>query len=178
LEKFKYPEMAVRMSMSTTTTETRERFACLWEKLAGEASPNLIYGRIMGALCLFDQPLSQKELTAKTQFSVSSVSKALDYLVAEGIIWKVKKKGERTYYYAPSMSPREIVVRRLHKMLEAQDEIANEISMLRTELKSSQIREKEVYEAKKSLAILGEFAEAYNRIGKAVAELGQKLLKE
>ncbi|GEM_PF-5378715 len=66
------------MPMSTTTTGTRERFACLWEKLAGEASPNLIYGKIMSALCLTVQPLSQKDLTAKTQFSVSSVSKALD----------------------------------------------------------------------------------------------------
>jgi len=99
-------------------------------------------------------------------------------LAAEGIIRKVKKKGERTYYYAPSMSSREIVVHRLRKILEAQDEIASEISLLRTELRFPQIREKEVYEAKKSLAIIGEFAEAYNRIGKAAAELSQKLLKE
>ncbi|MGQ9781934.1 MAG: MarR family transcriptional regulator [Nitrososphaeria archaeon] len=164
--------------MSAANIGIRERLARVWEKVAGEITPSLIYGRIMAVLYLADQPLSQKELTAKIQFSVSSVSKALDYLVAEGIVRKIKKKGERTYYYVPLMSSKEIVVRRLRKMFEARNEIINEMSMLKTELKFSHVREKEMFEARRSLAVLTEFEEIYNRIEGVFAELYQKLLKK
>jgi len=163
--------------MSTTLDDVKGRFELLWDRIVEDSELGSVYGKILSILYLSDEPASQRDLSQKTQVSIPAVSKALDYLVAEGVVRKFKKKGDRTYYYSTLKNPREMVIQRYSKILEAQENIRQEILSLKTELKHSYIKEKEKGEARRLHSILQDFEEIFNEVEKALVELNLTLAK-
>ena len=163
--------------MAEPLSEVRERLTLLWERLAEARGFGSLYGRILASLYLSDRPLSQKELSDKTQFSVPAVSKTLDHLVALGAARKSKKKGERTYYYSALAGPQEMLVAGLGKWIDDQKIMRDELSTLKAKLKAASLAKEERTEGEKLLAILEDFETAFDGAEKAFAELKKRLAK-
>ena len=153
----------------------RETLTLLWERLAEARGLGFLYGRILASLYLSEGPLSQRQLSEKTHFSVPAVSKTLDHLVTLGAVRKSKKLGERTYYYEGLANPRELFVAGLGKWIDDQKIMRNELSTLEGKLISSPLRKGERREAKRLLAILEDFERAFDEAEKAFREFKERL---
>jgi DNA-binding transcriptional regulator GbsR (MarR family) len=163
--------------MADVLNEVREKLTLLWERLAEARGFGFLYGRILASLYLSEKPLSQRELSEKTQFSVPAISKTLGHLVTLGAVRKFKKKGDRTYYYSALANPREMFFAGLGKWIDDQKIMRRELSALEAKLRSSPLSEDEKKDAEKLLAILEDFEKAFDEAEKVFVELKERLMK-
>lgn len=161
--------------MADPLRETRERLTLLWERLAEGRGFDSLYGGILASLYLSDVPLSQRELSDKTRFSVPAVSKTLDHLVALGAVRKSKKKGERTHYYSALAGPREMLLSGLAKWIDDQKIMRGELSTLKAKLKAASLGKEQRKESEKLLVVLDDFETAFDAAEQAFAELKKRL---
>ena len=162
--------------MSNVINDVKEKLINLWERIAEERGFGMLFGRIVATLYFSDVPLSQKQLSEKTKFSISAVSKILDQLSALGSIQKFKKESERTYYYKNLISPADTVVASLGKWVESQKIMGREISTLIERLKSADLDGNEKQESQRLLEILEKIILVINEIEKMYIELKKRLI--
>lgn len=163
--------------MSDALCEVKEKLSLLWERLAQARGFDLLYGRILAHLYLSEKPLSQKELSEKTDFSVPAISKTLGHLVTLGAVRRFKKKGERTYYYSALATPQHMFVAALSKWVDDQKIMRRELSALKTKLESATLSEHEKKDAAKLTAIIDDFEKTFDEVEKAFAQLKERLMK-
>jgi DNA-binding transcriptional regulator GbsR (MarR family) len=149
----------------------------LWERLSQARGFDLLYGRILAHLYFSEKPLSQKELSEKTDFSVPAISKTLEHLVALGAVKKFKKKGERTYYYSALATPQEMFVAGLGKWVDDQKIMRRELSTLKTKLESATLSEDEKKDAAKLIATIEDFEKTFDEAEKAFMQMKERLMK-
>lgn len=163
--------------MSACLNEVKEKLTVLWEQLAQARGFDLLLGRILANLYMSEEPLSQKELSEKTDFSIPAISKTLDQLVALGGVKKFKKKGERTYYYSALATPQQMVIAGLSKWVEDQKAMRRELSMLKAKLDSASLTEEEKKGASKLISTVNDFEKTFNEVEKTFAEMRERLMK-
>jgi DNA-binding transcriptional regulator GbsR (MarR family) len=161
--------------MSNCLNDVKEKLVILWEQLAQARGFDLLLGRILAHLYMSEEPLSQKELSEKTDFSVPAISKTLDQLVALGGVKKFKKKGERTYYYSALATPQQMVIAGLSKWVEDQKVMRRELSTLKAKLDSATLTEEEQKGASKIIATINDFEKTFTEVERAFAEMREKL---
>lgn len=162
--------------MPDAINDVKERLITLWERIAEERGFGMLFGRILATLYFSDVPLSQKQLSEKTKFSISAVSKILDQLTALGSVQKFKKESERTYYYKNLISPADTLVTSLGRWIESQKIMGREISTLIERLKSADLNGKEKQEAQRLLIILEKIILVINEMEKIYMELKKRML--
>jgi DNA-binding transcriptional regulator GbsR (MarR family) len=161
--------------MSNCLNDVKEKLVILWEQLAQARGFDLLLGRILAHLYMSEEPLSQKELSEKTDFSVPAISKTLDQLVALGGVKKFKKKGERTYYYSALATPQQMGIAGLSKWVEDQKVMRRELSTLKAKLDSATLTEEEQKGASKIIATINDFEKTFTEVERAFAEMREKL---
>jgi DNA-binding transcriptional regulator GbsR (MarR family) len=161
--------------MSDCLSDVKEKLVVLWERLAQARGFDLLLGRILAQLYMSEEPLSQKELSEKTNFSIPAISKTLDQLVALGGVKKFKKKGERTYYYSALATPQQMVMAGLSKWVEDQKSMRHELSALKAMLDSADLTEEEKKDAAKLTATIGDFEKTFTEVERAFAEMRERL---
>lgn len=163
--------------MSDSLDEVKEKLTVLWERLAQARGFDLLLGRVLAHLYMSEKPLSQKELSEKTDFSIPAISRTLEQLVALGGVKKFKKKGERTYYYSALATPQQMVVAGLSKWVEDQQVMRRELSMLKIKLDSATLTEEEKKDASKLIATINDFEKTFDEVERIFAEMRERLLK-
>ncbi len=161
--------------MSDCLNDVKEKLVVLWEQLAQARGFDLLLGRILAHLYMSEEPLSQKELSEKTDFSVPAISKTLDQIVALGGVKKFKKKGERTYYYSALATPQQMVIAGLSKWVEDQKTMRRELSALKAKLDSATLTEEEQKGASKLIASINDFEKTFTEVERAFAEMRERL---
>ena len=163
--------------MSDCLSDVKEKLVVLWEQLAQARGFDLLLGRILAHLYMSEEPLSQKELSDKTDFSVPAISKTLDQLVALGGVKKFKKKGERTYYYSTVATPQQMIIAALSKWVDDQKSMHRELSTLKSKLTSKNLTVEEKKEAAKLIATIEDFEKTFDEVEKTFAQLKERLIK-
>lgn len=163
--------------MSDCLSEVKEKLTVLWERLAQARGFDLLLGRVLAHLYISEKPLSQKELSEITNFSVPAISRTLDQLVALGGVKKFKKKGERTYYYSALATPQQMVVAGLSKWVEDQQTMRRELWMLKAKLDSAALTKEEKKEASKLVATINDFENTFDEVERSFAEMRERLMK-
>jgi DNA-binding transcriptional regulator GbsR (MarR family) len=163
--------------MSDCLSDVKEKLVVLWERLAQARGFDLLLGRILAHLYMSEEPLSQKELSEKTDFSVPAISKTLDQLVALGGVKKFKKKGERTYYYSASATPQQMLIAGLSKWVDDQKIMHRELSILKSKLETETLTENEKNEAEKLIATIEDFEKTFDEVEKTFEMIKEKLIK-
>lgn len=89
--------------------ELENEVISLWEDMAEARGFERVMGRIICILLLGGRPLSQKEISEKTGYSIPTISKILNTLASLGSVRKTKRPGTRTALYHVEMHPLDMV---------------------------------------------------------------------
>jgi len=107
-----------KIDRMTSLEELEGEAASIWEDLAEARGFNRVVGRVLFTLMTAGEPLSQGEIAERTGYSVPTISRALNTLVALGTGKKVGAPGSRLRRYQVDMRPQELMIRGLAKWLE------------------------------------------------------------
>ena len=111
--------------MSKKTTEEAEELRTAksiiiqaWERLMEERGGLPILGRILATIQLSQEPLTQKQISKNTNYSLAAVSQALKTLLQYNSIRRHKKPGERTTYYSSQSNFHQMIISGLLRWIE------------------------------------------------------------
>jgi DNA-binding transcriptional regulator GbsR (MarR family) len=122
-------------------------FIRIYEGIAIRRGQSAILGRIMGAFFTEGRELSQKELSVLTGYSVSSVSRALDHMLALGIVQEHKDLSREYSVYNMSVDFLYLVIAGLDAFIRQAEASQKEIEALRKKMEATSFSKDEKAEA-------------------------------
>ena len=84
--------------MTDKTGELEKKIYSLFANITSTIGYSDVHGKIIATLLVADKPLSLQELSKRTNYSLASISLAIDLLEFFGVVKKVKKSGDRKVY--------------------------------------------------------------------------------
>ncbi len=113
-----------------------------------------ILGRILATIQLSQEPLTQKQISDKTNYSLAAVSQALKTLLQYNAIRRHKKPGERTTYYSSQSSFSQTIIAGLLRWIETSKQLQESIKQAQKGINAFNPRNKEETREKEYLAKL------------------------
>jgi len=98
------------MDKMTSLEKIEREVASIWEDMAESRGYNRVVGRVLFILMAEGRPLSQKEIAVKTGYSLPTISRALNTIVALGTAKKMATPGSRLRRYRVEMRPADLMV--------------------------------------------------------------------
>jgi len=130
--------------------EIEVELSSLWEDMAESRGFNRVVGRVLFTLLLGGRPKSQREIAEETGYSLPTVSRALNTLVALGTGKKIGTPGSRLRRYHVEMRPQDLMVSGLTKWLTDARAMHRKLSAILEEVESLRGDEAEGAEALKA----------------------------
>ncbi len=145
----------------------------LWEDIVEARGFERVFGRIICILLLEGKPISQKQISEKTGYSLPSVSKALNTLTSLGSVRKIRGSGARTMLYFVEMHPSEMMSGGLVKWILTAKAMERRVTQIQSRLGEYRAEDPErVERLKETLSKLGSsLPKMIQVIEKAVDEL-------
>lgn len=131
------------MDKMTSLEEIEREVASIWEDMAESRGYNRVVGRVLFILMAEGSPLSQKEIAVKTGYSLPTISRALNTIVALGTAKKTAMPGSRLRRYRVEMRPADLMVGGLVNWLLVARTMHRRISGVLGELESLENEEAE-----------------------------------
>ncbi|MBS7249873.1 MAG: winged helix-turn-helix transcriptional regulator [Candidatus Jordarchaeaceae archaeon] len=125
-----------------------------WERLMEERGGFPMLGRILATIQLSPEPLTQKQISDKTNYSLAAVSQALKTLLQFNAIRRHKKPGERTTYYSSQSSFSQMIIAGLLKWIETSKQLQESIKQAQKMVQHFNPRNNEEIREKQYLAKL------------------------
>jgi DNA-binding transcriptional regulator GbsR (MarR family) len=101
---------AALMDNMTGLEEIEREVASIWEDMAESRGYNRVVGTVLFILMVEGRPLSQKEIAEKTGYSLPTISRALNTIVALGTAKKTATPGSRLRRYRVEMRSEDLMV--------------------------------------------------------------------
>jgi len=120
----------------TSLEEIERKVSSIWEDMAESRGHNRVVGRVLFTLMAEGRPLSQKETAEKTGYSLPTISRALNTIVALGTAKKTATPGSRLRRYHVEMRPADLMVGGLANWLLVARAMHRRISGVLDELES------------------------------------------
>nr|MDO8082251.1 winged helix-turn-helix transcriptional regulator [Candidatus Freyarchaeota archaeon] len=98
-----------------------------WERLMEERGGLPILGKILATIQLSPEPLTQKQISETTNYSLAAVSQALKTLLQYNAIRRHKKPGERTTYYSSQSNFSQMIIAGLLRWIETSKQLQESI---------------------------------------------------
>ena len=136
--------------------ELERRVVSLWEDIAEARGFERAVGTVICTLIVENRPLSQREISERTGYSIPTVSKTLKTLLPLGSVRKTKRPGSRVSLYHAEMHPLEIFSGTLTKWILTARTMARRMAQIREELEDAKPEDPE--RAQKLLDMLARFA--------------------
>ena len=159
--------------------ELERRVVSLWEDIAEARGFERAVGTVICTLIVENRPLSQREISERTGYSIPTISKTLKTLLPLGSVRKTKRPGSRVSLYHAEMHPLEIYSGTLTKWMLTARAMARRMAQIREELERAKPEDPERTE--KLLSMLRRFGgpipEMTNIMEKAVEDI-HELMKE
>jgi DNA-binding transcriptional regulator GbsR (MarR family) len=154
----------------TSIEKFKKEFLRIYEQIAERRGLPAIIGRIMGAFFLEEKGLSQKELSNKTGYSISSVSRALDQMIQLGIVSKHKHPSKEYNIYEMSAGFLALALNGIKRWIKLAEVSRNEIKELLDEIKAQNFSMNENEEADKLKRILQNLEEEMKQFMNILSE--------
>ncbi len=84
--------------MKQKVDEIEKKIYSLFSNITSTIGYSDVHGKIIAMLLVEDKPVSLQELSRKTNYSLASISLAIDLLEFFGVVKKIKKSGDRKVY--------------------------------------------------------------------------------
>jgi len=127
--------------------EVKAEFMRIYEGIAIRRGASAILGRIMAAFFMEGRELSQKELSSLTGYSVSSVSRTLNQMIALGIVQEHKDTSREYSVYRMSVDFVYIIIAGLDAFVRQAEMSKKEIAALRRRMEDLSFGREEKAEA-------------------------------
>jgi DNA-binding transcriptional regulator GbsR (MarR family) len=108
----------------------KSEFLRIYEQIAERRGLSAIIGRIMGSFFLHEKEMNQKELSEKTGYSISSISRSLDQMIQLGIVSKHKHSSREYYIYKMSAGFLDLALKGISKWIQQAELSRNKIKEL------------------------------------------------
>jgi DNA-binding transcriptional regulator GbsR (MarR family) len=112
-----------------TVEDIRSKFLQIYERIVDKRGLPIIYGRIMAIFFLEGRELNQKELSDLTEYSISSISRAVDQMTKMGILIKHKNPSREYFLYQMHLNFLDLAINGLqtwiHQAMESKREISH-----------------------------------------------------
>ncbi|MGD2072998.1 MAG: hypothetical protein PVG65_05875 [Candidatus Thorarchaeota archaeon] len=158
--------------------ELRKRFIQFMEQLVEQRGFKSVHGRILACLILSDTPQSQNDIAQWSQYSVSTVSRALEQMVRLGSVSRFKQPGIRSYVYEVGRTIADLIIGALESWLLMIERTMQPIaSMVQTAKKIdiSKLNDKEASEIRQLTRLLIEMESTLDKASPIFKETLQKL---
>lgn len=130
-----------------TLKDVKADFMRIYEGIAIRRGQSAIFGRIMGAFFTEGHELSQKELSALTGYSVSSISRTLDQMVVLGVAQEHKDPSREYSVYSMSVDFIYLAIAGLESFIRSAEVSQKEIEALRKKMETMSFGKEEKAEA-------------------------------
>jgi DNA-binding transcriptional regulator GbsR (MarR family) len=127
----------------TSLKEIKNDFIRIYEDVATKKGTPPLIGRIIAIFFLERRELSQKEISALTGYSLSSVSKVLDQMLSLGIVKRYRDSTNNQNVYKMHIDFREVFVSGFESWMIQANNTKKEIIQLREKMKSIKIKNEE-----------------------------------
>ena len=84
--------------MKQKIDEIEKKIYSLFSNITSTIGYSDVHGKIIATLLVEDKPVSLQELSRKTNYSLASISLAIDLLEFFGVVKKIRKSGDRKVY--------------------------------------------------------------------------------
>ena len=159
--------------------ELERRVVSLWEDVAEARGFERAVGTVICTLIVENKPLSQREISERTGYSIPTISKTLKTLLPLGSVRKTKRPGSRVALYHAEMHPLEIFSGTLTRWILTARAMARRMAQIREELERAKPEDPERTE--KLLSMLRRFGDPIpkmtNIMEKAIEDI-HELMKE
>lgn len=163
------------MKLMNSINQFKREFLRIYEQIAQRRGLSPILGRIMGVFFLEENELNQKELSEKTDYSISSISRALEQMIRLGIVTKHKHTSREYFVYDMSESFFDLALRGIKRWTEQAEQNRKQINALLRKVEDSTFSPEENGESQQLKAILKSLTEDIklfiNAMGKAIQQL-------
>lgn len=130
-----------------TLKDIKAEFMRIYEGIAIRRGQSAILGRTMGAFFTEGRELSQKELSALTGYSVSSISRTLDQMAVLGIAQEYKNPSREYSVYSMSVDFIYLVIAGLEAFIRSAEVSQKEVEALRKKMETMSFAKDEKAEA-------------------------------
>lgn len=156
----------------TSLEEMEGDIASVWEDMAEGRGFNRVVGKVLFTLMVEGRPLSQNEIAEETGYSLPTISRALNTLVALGTGKKTGTPGSRLRRYRVEIKPQDLMISGLAKWLLDARNVHRRLSGMLEMVES--LRGKEAEKAGNLRAFLTKMCESLPRI----IEIVERTIKE
>ncbi len=112
----------------SSVEQFKENFMRIYERIVDKRGLPVVYGRIMASFFLEERELNQKELSDLTDYSISSISRAVDQMIKMGLLQKHKNPSRKFFLYQMKVNFIDLAVAGLQTWIRQAKESKDEIS--------------------------------------------------
>ena len=123
--------------------------------------------------------LTQQEVSNRTGYSISAVSRALEQMVKLGSVTRSKPRGSRSYHYKTQESLSHMMIGGLQSWLFLTDKTKNDLSNIQLFAKdvvNKPLSKKEIQEIRHIMGVVKELQTSLDRIEKIMQEALSKVI--